>query len=349
MTRLHQLADETLQQPAVLLKPRDTERILESIDGRRLIDQPGKTYMSSTGVMAAYTHEYDEENIVKRNFLDSGENLPRGVLVSYFMRDVPQGKIKLRFADADGNLICEFSSMDDADREAQKKKRDKTATFITAKAGWNNFVWDMRLPASTKILGDDLQFERMSGPTVVPGEYQVALTVGENVQAQTFRLLKEANSTATVEESQQQFDLLMRIYKTYESATEAINTMRSIRAQLKSLAERLDQVRGTDGTRGSCQKPLRSYSGNRKADFSSRSSRRVAGTGQQGTDPIRRLSALPSVVGLGEYPPADQSYAVYEKLSGIIQLQLDAFTALAEDDLRKFNESLSVGGIAFVE
>ena len=99
LTRLHQLADETLQQPAVLLKPRDTERILESIDGRRLIDQPGKTYMSSTGIMAAYTHSFDDENIVRRNFLDSGENLPRGVLVSYFLRDVPQGKIKLRFAD----------------------------------------------------------------------------------------------------------------------------------------------------------------------------------------------------------------------------------------------------------
>ncbi len=349
LTRLHQLADETLQQPAVLLKPRDTERILESIDGRRLIDQPGKTYMSSTGVMAAYTHEYDEENIVKRNFLDSGENLPRGVLVSYFMRDVPQGKIKLRFADADGNLICEFSSMDDADREAQKKKRDKTATFITAKAGWNNFVWDMRLPASTKILGDDLQFERMSGPTVVPGEYQVALTVGENVQAQTFRLLKEANSTATVEESQQQFDLLMRIYKTYESATEAINTMRSIRAQLKSLAERLtkseEQTELADRAKSLCEAIL----GIEKQIFLPDLREGWPGRVNQGTDPIRRLSALPSVVGLGEYPPADQSYAVYEKLSGIIQLQLDAFTALAEDDLRKFNESLSVGGIAFVE
>ena len=238
--------------------------------------------------------------------------------------------------------------MDDADREAQKKKRDKTATFITAKAGWNNFAWDMRLPVSTKILGDDLQFERMSGPTIVPGEYQVALTVGENVYAQTFRLVKEANSTATVAESQQQFDLLMRIYKTYESATEAINTMRGTRAQLKSLAERLTKSEGHTELADRAKNLGEAILGIEKQIFLPELREGWPGRVNQGTDPLRRLSALPSVVGLGEYPPTDQSYAVYEKISGIIQLQLDVFQALAGDELRVFNEELAFRGIAVV-
>ena len=118
VTRLHQLSDDLRESEALLLKPRDTQRILESIDGRRLVDQPGKTYMSSTGVSAAYTHSVTPENVVERKFLDSGENLPRGVLVSYYLREEPAEKIKLRIADAEGNLLREFSSMDEADRLA---------------------------------------------------------------------------------------------------------------------------------------------------------------------------------------------------------------------------------------
>ena len=102
LTRLHQLADDAPGQPACLLKPRDTQRVLESIDGRRLIDQPGKTYMSSTGVMAAYTHSFSDENVVERHFLDSGENRPRGVMVTYHLRDLPDEKISLRFSDEKG-------------------------------------------------------------------------------------------------------------------------------------------------------------------------------------------------------------------------------------------------------
>ena len=154
---------------ALLLKPRDTQRILESIDGRRLVDQPGKTYQSSTGVSAAYTHELTPENVVERTFLDSGENLPRGVLVTYFLKESPEAKIRLSIADANGNLLREFTSMDEEDRQKQKDKPDKSIVYLTANGGWNRFVWDMRLPTSPALNGKDPQFERMSGPTVTPG------------------------------------------------------------------------------------------------------------------------------------------------------------------------------------
>ena len=158
LTRVQQVADDLNERAAVLLKPRDTQRILESIDGRRLVDQPGKTYMSSTGVMAAYTHSVTPENVVEREFLDSGENLPRGVLISYYLKDEPTDKIKLCIADEEGNPLREFSSMDDAERQKQKEKPDKSIVYLTANAGWNRFIWDMRLPTSPVLKGKDPQF-----------------------------------------------------------------------------------------------------------------------------------------------------------------------------------------------
>ena len=348
LTRLHQLTDEDLDRPA-LLRPRDTQRILESLDARRLIDQPGKTYMSSMGTMAAYTFSTTDENLIERKFLDSGENLPRGVLVTYWLEDVPADKITLSFADAAGNTLREFTSMDEDDHKALKAKPDKTALYITAKPGWNRFVWDMRLPMSPVLQGDDVQFERMAGPTVVPGQYQVSLTVADDAQTQSFTLVKEANSSASDADLQAQFDLLKRIYDAYVAATESINQMRSCRTQLDALAERL--AKSAD-----C------------ADLADRAStlktrildieKRIlipdlpsgwAGRLNQGTDPLRRLSALPAVVGLGEFPPTDAAYAVYDKLSGLIEGQIRNFDALVEGELSEFNRQLTARGVAVLD
>ena len=241
LTRLHQLVDELEDCAALLLKPRDSQRILESIDGRRLVDQPGKTYQSSTGISAAYTHKSTPENVVERTFLDSGENLSRGVLVTYFLKESPEAKIRLSIADADGNLLREFTSMADEDRQKQKDKPDKSIVYLTANGGWNRFVWDMRLPTSPALNGKDPQFERMPGPTVTPGTYQLTLQVGDETQTQPLNLIKDATSSASEEELQKQFDLLMQIYQLYSQATGTINTMRRYRTQVSGLAERLSQ------------------------------------------------------------------------------------------------------------
>ena len=305
LTRLHQLVDEASLSSSKLLQPRDTRRVLESIDGRRLVDQPGKTYMSSTGVMAAYTHTRTEQNVVERSFLESGENLPRGVMVTYFLDEIPDDKIKLSFSDENGNLLQEFFSMDDTDCQAQKEKKDKTAVFISANVGWNRFVWDMRLPDSPKLTGDDVQFERMPGPTVVPGTYQVAIQVGDNIQTQTFNLVKDATSDASQGELESQFGLLREIYDTYAGATLAINAMRSHRNQLKNLSERLAQDDDSKDLSERADALKEAILEIEKGILIPELREGWPGRVNSGTDPLRRLSALPSVVGLGEYPPTE--------------------------------------------
>ena len=348
LTRLHQLAQDLDKSAALLLKPRDTQRILESIDGRRLVDQPGKTYQSSTGVSAAYTHALTAENVVERKFLDSGENLPRGVLVAYYLKEAPEAKIRLSIADADGNLLREFTSMDDEDRQKQKDKPDKSIVYLTANAGWNRFVWDMRLPTSPALNGKDPQFERMSGPTVTPGAYQLTLQVGDETQAQPLNLIKDSTSSASEEELQKQFDLLMQIYQAYSQATGTINTMRRYRTQLNGLAERLSQVADHAGIGKKATDLSERVLEIEKGIFIPDLPEGWAGRVNQGTDPLRRLSALPSVVSLGEFPPTEQSYAVFEKLSGMIQERLDALGDISSGEIAAFNQALAEQGIGTV-
>ena len=348
LTRIHQLTDDMHGQGALLLKPRDTQRILESIDERRLVDQPGKTYQSSTGVMAAYTHRVTPEHAIEREFLDSGENLPRGVMISYYLSAAPESKITLSVSDVDGNLLCEFSSLDDAERQKQKEKPDKSIQYLTAEAGWNRFVWDMRTPTSPAINGKDPQFERMPGPTVTPGAYQLTLQVNGEEHSQSFNLIKDAASGATDEDSRKQFELLMAIYQLYSDATEKLNLMRRQRRQLKSLAERL-AANGEHSDIAEKATALRDRVLEIETGiFIPELREGWAGRLNQGTDPLRRLSALPSVVSLGEFPPTEQSYAVYDKLAGQIRGRMDEFDALGQGEIAAFNRLIKDRGIALI-
>ncbi len=348
LTRIHQLSGGEAIPGAVLLKPRDTQRLLESIDARRLVDQPGKTYQSSTGVMAAYTHSVTAENVVERQFLDSGENLPRGVMISYFLGEEPQGKITLTVSDANGAQLCEFSSLDEAEQQKQKEKPDKSIVYITAKPGWNRFVWDMRLPTSPAIEGKDPQFERMPGPTVRPGKYQLRLQVDGEDLTQSFNLVKDLSSSASDDDLRKQFDLLMEIYQLYLDATETVNSMRRQRAQLQHLAERLSGNDEYGSLASEATRLKEQLLEIEKGIFIPDLREGWAGRLNQGTDPLRRLSALPSVVGLGEFPPTDQAYAVYEKLAGIIKGRMRQFDDLSGSEIAAYNRQLTAKGITLV-
>ena len=325
-----------------LLKPRPTQRLLESIDARRLIDQPGKTYMSSTGISAAYTHRKSPQNDVERRFLDSGENLPRGVLLTYRLDAQPAAPISLRIEDAAGKLLRKFTSLDPA--KANDRGKKDNALYITAQAGWNRFVWDMRLPYSPKLDGDDAQFERMPGPTVVPGDYQVALQVGDFSQTQPLQLLQDATSTASLADLKAQFDLLLQIFTTYSEATRAVNKLRRLRGQLDALAPRSLPEQAEQG-RVALRAALLEIE---SCLFIPGLEAGWAGRVNQGGDLLRRLAGLPSVVALGEFAPSAQAYAVYEQLAADIGGQLARLESAESGALADLQRHLLEQGIAAV-
>jgi len=344
ISRLRQLT--AAPDSALLLQPRATQRLLDSIDARRLIDQPGKTYMSSTGVMAAYTHSVSAENVVQRHFLDSGENMPRGAMLTYFLPGAPQAPITLQIEDANGELLRTFRSLSAAERK-DPKDLDKSTSYLSAQPGWNRFLWDLRLPASPALDGDDPQFEPMPGPAVPPGTYRLQLHIDGQTLSRDLQLVKDATSSASAAELQAQFDLLLAIQRCYARATTGVNTMRRYRAQLQSLAARTDLP----------EPQLWAQRANAlQGDIRAIESKLLipelpggwAGRMNQGTDLLRTLAALPAVVSLGEFPPTVQALAVYEKLSSSIEQQLQAFQALQAGELATFAAEASAAGISLL-
>jgi hypothetical protein len=80
---------------------------------------------------------------------------------------------------------------------------------LTGNAGMNRFAWDLRYK---------------DGPLVLPGSYQVRLTVGGKTYSQPLLVKLDPRSTATPTDLQKQFDLSMRCMKLIEQARAAGST-----------------------------------------------------------------------------------------------------------------------------
>ena len=120
-----------------------------------------------------------------------GENPPNGAIVYYWLDEAASGPVTLTFRDAAGVDIVTLRSDDDS---LPAVRRPGT------RRGLNRFVWDMRHPGPVRIdpswtilkkkpLANEP--EAQAGPTVVPGEYRVALTVGSETQTVGFPIVKD--------------------------------------------------------------------------------------------------------------------------------------------------------------
>ena len=110
-------------------------------------------------------------------------------------------------------------------------------------AGMHRFVWDYRYAAPVKIESGprgarEEALEGVGGPRAVPGEYQVRLTVGDEVQTQSFRLLADPRLPVTADELQRQFELKMSIRERTSETNTAVNQIRRLRAQIEGWEKR---------------------------------------------------------------------------------------------------------------
>src|SRR5207249_4071284 len=126
-----------------------------------------------------------------------------------------------------------------AEPPAEAPDKAEKELKIRAEAGWNRFIWDLRYPPVTKVEGSDPPSElEILGPRVVPGTYQVALTIGEQSYTQSFEVVKEPAIAASQEDLQTQFDLLTQIHQQTDTMVKAINRMRDLRQQLDGWRKR---------------------------------------------------------------------------------------------------------------
>lgn len=266
----------------------------------------------------------------------SGDDPPAGTSLHYWLAEELDDKVSLVISNEAGETVRTIEH--------------------EGKPGINRVWWDFKEDPTTELvlrtrpmyadwypMKDDRTRDALVKPLSLmasPGVYTVTLKAGEVEQSQRFELLKDPNTTGTLEDIREQKALLDRIREDFEAISLAVNEAETLRRQLLDLKPMVDEP-----TRESVDALY-----NTLTEVENRMLQ-LQHTGK-GQDTIRlpgmlmeKLSYLASTVGIADFKPADQYVAVYEKLhADWLEVQA-AWQTVQAEDIPAFMETMRDRGI----
>jgi hypothetical protein len=276
-----------------------------------------------------------------------GANPPNGAVIHYYLKAKPK-EVALEFLDATGKVVRKFTGRSAAEGASPTPGGGRFGEpTVTTDVGLNRFVWNYRLPNATNLQGLILWGGSIAGPRVVPGNYQVRLTVdGKAIGTESFAVKADPRLTATQDDFQKQFDLMTKVTGKLTATHDAIVEIRDVRKQLEDLSARL---------RDPSQKDLVDQAKSINAKLTAVEEELIQTKIKAGQDalnyPIKlnnKLAALSSTVDSYDGPPTAQSYAVYDDLSTKVDAQLTALAKIKSDDIAAFNRSFTAKNLPVI-
>ena len=236
LTILHQITNELAESPVHLLQSRTSVRLRSPAASRK--PSKGKQYRLSLGADVTYTEDTGPGGETVRRFLDAGENPPRGVTVTYYLKEKPEGEVTLTVLDSLDQAIKSFTSAAPENKSVAGPGDGGWEPRLLAEAGVNRFVWDMHYPDARKVPG-----EMTTGPVAPPGNYRLSLRVDGVEQTGEFQIVKDPRVAASQADFDSQFDLHIGIRDKLSETHDTINQLRNIDLVLSSVMQRLRRWR----------------------------------------------------------------------------------------------------------
>jgi photosystem II stability/assembly factor-like uncharacterized protein len=154
------------------------------------------------------------------------KNPPDGAMLDFYLKSAAPGEVALEIVDARGDVVRKYSSQDRAEPvRAPGAVADRwfpAPQRLTAKAGMNRLVWDLRYAATGTEDPESALGRPVAGPLVLPGTYTVRLNVGGRTYTQPLKVTLDPRSSATPAELQKQFELSLSIWRDMGKAAEAM-------------------------------------------------------------------------------------------------------------------------------
>jgi photosystem II stability/assembly factor-like uncharacterized protein len=208
---------------------------------------------------------------------------------------------------------------------------------VTTDVGLNRFVWDLRYPESVRFPGMILWAGEVRGPHVVPGMYQVRLTVDGKTMSETFEVKPDPRLATSPGDYAKQVELGLRIR---DKVTETHNAIIQIREVRKQVDDLLKRIAGQPGF-----KVIDDAATTLKKNLSAVEESLYQTKNQSSQDPLNypirlnnKLAALAGVVSSADAAPTEQSYAVYDELVVQSDAQLGKLTQIMKNDVAAFNQ-----------
>jgi hypothetical protein len=280
-------------------------------------------------VTVAYRTVKDAYGNDTKEILNAGKNPPDGVIIHYYLKDKPEGEVKIEILKGD-QVVKSFTTEDEGSK-------------VGTHQGANRFIWDMRYEGPTQVADGkkDRRAAMMEGtlaPRATPGTYQVQLTVNGNTHTQSFNVLKDPRIDTSESDLEAQFNLKAQIRDQISSVNEAVNQIRSIRSQVDAWEERIkdnDDItnagKAVKGRLEEIENQLVVVKGDTPRSSPSRLS--------------EKLGTLTAMIEESDHAPTRQSYEVFNELSSRVATQTGALRQVIDTELAEFNNKVTAAGV----
>ncbi|MBL7854889.1 MAG: glycosyl hydrolase [Cyclobacteriaceae bacterium] len=263
-----------------------------------------------------------------------GQNHPGGVMVHFFVKALDEkADVKLEFLESDGDVIKSYNN-----------KAKERAEQLSAKAGGNRFVWDMRYPGYKTFPGMVFYGSPNLGPKAVPGKYKVRLTVNGQSQEQEFEILKDPRINTTLPELQAQFDFLTKVRDKVSDANQGVVDIRKIKDDLGSLKSKI----GAEPQYNDLREAMKKFEDElnvHENNIHQTKNRSVQDPLNYGIKMNNRLAHLMVEQGGGDFAPTQQGEEVRQMLTKMVDDELGKLNATIDRNVERINTMAKEKGI----
>lgn len=352
LTPLHQYVTHNTQHATRntphLFQPRTTYRILPDLFAAYWGPGEGRAYGLGLGKGAIIDAKKNDHGQLELTVLDGGKGADQGAVITYALAEAPAADVKctLAFLAANGTVIREFSPKPAGyEKLDDKDKALDPGPWMPVKAGLNRFVWDLRHAGATRLRGNKTAGEGNNGRFVLPGKYQVRLTVGETVLTEAFEVVNDPRVQTPRADLEAQDALLQEIYGKLSALYDGMATLRDVKAQAQSWADRLGKKKNGAAVVeavGELVKKLDAIEtvlilpGEHDDTFGLNEAVRLNA----------KLSALIPIVGSADRRPTRQAGELFQAYAKQADDQLRNLHALLSDDLETLNSLIQETNVA---
>jgi photosystem II stability/assembly factor-like uncharacterized protein len=276
-----------------------------------------------------------------------GSNPPAGAVIDYSLKSAPKEQSTLEILDSKGTLVRKYSSKkttEGASPDEEEFGISRPGEELPTEVGLNRFVWDLHSEAPIRVPGAVGWGGRPEGPLVVPGSYQIKLTVAGKTSTANFELTKDPRVSASQSDLEKQQEFALRIRDRVGAGNEAVNQLRSVRGQVEALKKRL----AADAS----AKPILDSADALVKKLNAVEEKIIQPKSKSGEDPLNfpiqvadQLVALQETVESADTAPTAASFTVYDELNARLEVQLTAWHEIQSKDLAALNAAIQKANI----
>src|SRR5579871_3511854 len=289
----------------------------------------------------------------------AAENPPDGAVIDYYLKSPASGEIKLGVYDSAGKLVRAYSSRGDTSLQYKVNVPDfwlAPAPLLPTTAGLHRFVWDLRYPDPEQLLytyygvhvsyfeytladhaiPHNTPWHEPQGPMVLPGRYEVRLTVGGQEYRQPITVNLDPRIQYSTAELQRQLQLGQQIAERMNATYRGYNQVAQLHAELADRIAALKQAGKSPEALAAAQ----TLDGKAQELTD-------AGGPPSGLGPLNRdLTRLLVSVDQADTPPANALIETYAGLCEDTHAAVARWIALRDQELTPLNTLLKQQSLA---